>query len=202
MAGENFSLRESQLFPIALISDPNGLLGGGGGGVRTDQVSSTYFRALFSGVGYSLGDILQKFVQFDAVTLTPTGNEQWFNVNRNAFIAAPADANISSVDNFRLLLSSEVVTISTVASGLTTIPATCNYAEIQVHDASIVFTYDGVTVPTASPDIGVTQHLGDFIVLQSRDEVLNFNAIRQASTDVRLYVQYLKVFHMNNRVSG
>ena len=194
----NFQIREGQLTPVAIMCDPNGLLpGGGGAGVRTDQVGSTYFRAINSGVGYSLGDILQKFVQFDSVALTPTANIEWFNVNTNTFIGTPLNADIFPVDKYRLLLTSETITVSNVAVGLTTIPATANYAEIQAHDANLVFTYDGTTIPSTGPDIGVVQTMGSFITLQSRDEIVNFNAIRQNATDARIYVQYLTAFNAN-----
>lgn len=194
MAGENFSLKESQLYPIALMTDPNGLLAGGGGGLRTDQISNSKHRAIASGIGYTFGDVLQKFVQFDSVTLIPTGNIQWFNVNTNTFISSPISTDITSIDCYREILTSETITVSTVPVGLTTIPATCNYVEMQVQDESIVFTYDGITIPSSGPDIGVTTQSGSIVQLQSRDAILNFNAIRQTGTDARIYVQYLQVY--------
>lgn len=181
---------------MAIVCDPYNLLsgGGGGGGVATDQLSDVLYRAITTGVGYTDGDILQRITQFDATTMVPTGTVQWLNVNTGAFIAAPLIADIVPHSEYRLLLTSETITISSVAVGLTTIPANANYAEIQVHDANIVFTYDGATAPSASPDIGVVQQVGALIRLQSRAEVVNFNAIRQDATDARIYVQYLQVY--------
>lgn len=180
---------------MAIVCDPYNLLsGGGGGGVATDQINDVLYRVITTGVGYTDGDILQRVTQFDAITMVPTGTVQWLNVSTGAFIAAPLIADIVPNSDYRLLLTSEIITISNVAIGLTTIPANANYAEIQVHDANIVFTYDGVTVPSASPDIGVVQQVGALIRLQSRAEVVNFDAIRQTATDARIYVQYLQVY--------
>jgi len=194
MAGENFSLRESQLVPISLIADPNGLLnGGGGGGGGTEQLVRDYYRAINSGLGYSEGDILTSLMRYTIATTAHLAT-RWFNLTTQLFINTPLTIDIIPLDSFRLPLTSETITVSNVAIGLTTIPALANRAEIQLHDANIVFTYDGVTVPSASPDIGITVQQGNLIILQSRAEVLNFNTIRQTASDARIYVQYLQSY--------
>ena len=60
-------------------------------------------------------------------------------------------------------------------------------AEIYVRTASIVFTRDG-TDPTATQ--GIQADVGDIILLNSREELENFEAIRQGGTSATIDVEY------------
>ena len=72
---------------------------------------------------------------------------------------------------FALSVAATVVTL--------TVPATANCAEIYVRDASITFTRDG-TDPTATQ--GIQANVGDLIMLNSREECEQFEAIRVAAS--------------------
>ena len=76
--------------------------------------------------------------------------------------------------------------ISTSAVSLT-VPVAAMVAEIYVRTASVVFTRDGTT-PTST--LGIQADPGDIILLNSRDELDKFQAIRQASTNAALDVEY------------
>ena len=71
-----------------------------------------------------------------------------------------------------------------------TIPALATSAEIYVRTASIVFLRDG-TDPTATA--GFQADPGDIILLNSRDELEKFKAIRQGGTSATVDVEYAKM---------
>ena len=78
--------------------------------------------------------------------------------------------------------------LSIGASAVTlTVPNTAMVAEIYVRTAAIVFTRDGTT-PTATK--GIQANVGDIILLNSREELENFSAIRQTSTSATVDVEY------------
>lgn len=60
-------------------------------------------------------------------------------------------------------------------------------AQITVDTAAIKFTVDG-TVPTAS--LGHTVSVGDMILLESRNEIRDFKAIRAGGVDGLLQITY------------
>jgi hypothetical protein len=60
-----------------------------------------------------------------------------------------------------------------------TVPAGANVAEITVLTASITFTRDG-TIPTATN--GPTAYPSDIIMLNSRDEIVQFRGIAVSAT--------------------
>lgn len=80
---------------------------------------------------------------------------------------------------FGLSVAATVVTL--------TVPAVAMVAEIYVRTAPIVFTRDG-TDPTATK--GFQANVQDIIVLNSRDELDKFKAIRQGSTSATVDVEY------------
>ena len=86
---------------------------------------------------------------------------------------------------FGLSVSTTVVTL--------TVPRTAMCAEIYVRTASVVFTRDG-TDPTATQ--GIQANSGDIIMLNSREELENFEVIRQGGTNASLDVEYF------NELSG
>ena len=68
-----------------------------------------------------------------------------------------------------------------------TVPAAAMCAEIFVRTASIVFARTGVD-PTATQ--GFQADPGDIIMLNSRDELTRFEAIRQGATSATVDVEY------------
>ena len=80
------------------------------------------------------------------------------------------------------------LSIDNTAAGIAlTVPRTAMCAEIYVRTAAIVFTRDG-TAPTAT--LGIQANAGDIIMLNSREELENFRAIRQGGTNATLDVEY------------
>ncbi len=79
---------------------------------------------------------------------------------------------------YGLAVSSTVVTL--------TRPAAANCAEVYVRGNSVVFTRDG-TDPTATK--GIQANVDDIIVLNSTDEIIKFEVIRQ-SANATLDVEY------------
>ena len=195
---ERMIKQDNGFTPVALMCDPYGLLNGGGGGVATDQVGTSNYRAIATGTGYSPGDLIQRFTQLDATTLVPTGNVIWFNVDTQLVIAAPLSVDIVSERAIRIPEQAVSITVDNTAGGVSIfgfMTGLTNYVEIQIHDAPIIFTYDaGHTPPTVSPPVGVLQETGALIKLQSRLEALNFRAIRATGVDATLHVQYLQVY--------
>ena len=80
---------------------------------------------------------------------------------------------------FALSIATTVVTL--------TVPNAAMCAEIYVRTASIVFTRDG-TDPTATQ--GIQADVGDIILLNSREELDNFEAIRQGGQSATIDVEY------------
>lgn len=80
---------------------------------------------------------------------------------------------------FGLSIAATVVTL--------TIPAAAMVAEILVRTAAIVYTRDG-TNPTATQ--GTPAEPGDIILLNSRDELDGFRAIRRNATSATVDVEY------------
>ena len=78
------------------------------------------------------------------------------------------------------------LSISTSTVSLT-IPRTAMAAEIYVRTASIVFKKDSGT-PTATE--GFQANADDIILLNSRDELDGFRAVRQGGTDATVDVMY------------
>lgn len=76
--------------------------------------------------------------------------------------------------------------ISTTAVSLT-VPTSAMVGEIYVRTASIVFKRDTGT-PTATE--GFQANVADIIVLNSRDELDGFRAVRQGGTDATLDVEF------------
>jgi len=75
---------------------------------------------------------------------------------------------------FGLSIAGSVVTLTPPAIG-----TGANVAEIYVRTAAIVFTRDG-TDPTSTK--GIQAEIGDIILLNSRDEVDKFKAIRVSAS--------------------
>jgi len=82
---------------------------------------------------------------------------------------------------FGLSIAGSVVSLTPPARG-----TGANVAEIYVRTAPIVFTRDG-TDPTATK--GIQAEIGDIILLNSRDEVDKFKAIR-VSASATLDIDY------------
>ena len=80
---------------------------------------------------------------------------------------------------FGLAIADTVVTL--------TVPGAAMVAEIYVRTAPIVFTRDG-TDPTATA--GFQANVDDIILLNSRDELDRFEAIRQGATSATIDVEY------------
>jgi hypothetical protein len=101
---------------------------------------------------------------------------------------------IPTENGFRQLIGSEVLTVSSVATGLATIPPGANLAEIHVLDNPVVSRLDG-TPPTgngATP-VGRRAEDGAYFELEERDEINNFSVVRlngNPGSDARLYVEY------------
>ena len=68
-----------------------------------------------------------------------------------------------------------------------TVPADAMVAEIYVRTAPIVFTRDGTT-PTAT--LGMQANVDDIILLNSRDELDRFQAIRQSGVSATIDAEY------------
>ena len=79
------------------------------------------------------------------------------------------------------------LSIATLVVPLTSPPDSAGAAEIYVRTASIVFTRTG-TPPTATR--GFQADPADIILLNSRDEVLGFRAIRQGGTSATVDAEY------------
>ena len=77
-------------------------------------------------------------------------------------------------------LYTQSVTGTAGAIGSTNIPSGASYAEGYVRTASVVFTTDGTTDPTATK--GTQADNGDTILLRSAQEIADFKAIRQTGT--------------------
>ena len=87
----------------------------------------------------------------------------------------------------------EVVTVGAAAVGLTAgtytdVDEVARGALLRVEDADIWFTLDGATTPAT--DAGVLLKDGETLTLDSPSDIKNFSAIRTASTDAKLSVQY------------
>lgn len=78
-------------------------------------------------------------------------------------------------------------TISTAVLGLGAIRGSFNRAFITVETNAVRFTVDG-TLPTAS--VGHLLSPGDTLDLESKDEVNEFQVIRQGAADATLFVTF------------
>jgi hypothetical protein len=79
---------------------------------------------------------------------------------------------------YGLAVSTSVVTL--------TVPASAEAGEVYVRTAAVVFTRDG-TDPTSTK--GIQANVGDIILLNSRDELEDFEVIRKSS-NATLDVEY------------
>jgi hypothetical protein len=81
----------------------------------------------------------------------------------------------------------ELLTVADSAVGFATIPLNANKAVIVVEDATIRWRIDG-TNPDANT--GTKSFVNSTIILDSRDQIDNFKAIRQGTTSAKLSVNY------------
>lgn len=163
--------------------------------------ATEFYRVLTAGVGYAEGDILRRKAQINESTGVVTGIENWYNVDQDAVIAAPTGTDIEALDGYREKLASETLVVDATVGGVTlaSIPANANHAEFHILDADIVFTIDGATVPVGLPTpLGIRQADRQNVELEGRDELVNFTAIRLDATDARIYVEYSRVFSVEN----
>ena len=91
-------------------------------------------------------------------------------------------------------LARESITVSTTAIGFTTtnIPPTsdkCQYARVQVTAAQIRVRLDG-TDPVAATSPGELWNIGDIKEVWGGNDMREFKAIREGSTDAVLNVSY------------
>ena len=159
---------------------------------------TTFYQALINGTGFSQGDIIRRQEQINKATGAATGSENWFNVDTNAALAAApvVGTDVSAMDSKRKKLTAEQLTVGAAAATLAAIPADANMAEIHVWDADVSITLDGATAPTAT--VGIRQGNGQTFTLEGRDELTKFKAIRLATTNARLYIEYSRAFDYEN----
>jgi len=81
----------------------------------------------------------------------------------------------------------EQKTVSSSAVGFASIPPDANKAIVVVEDANIRWREDG-TNPTSS--VGTKSFVGTTIILEGRDRISAFRAIRLSSTDAKLSANY------------
>lgn len=156
------------------------------------------YRALVDVPGsYAAGDIIVRTEQINEATGLATGVETWRNDTQGiALGAAPTvGAQVEALDGLRLKLASETLTVSSTAVALAAIPAEANHAEVHVWDADVSLRLDG-SAPTST--VGIRQANGQTFELEGRQELINFQAIRLAATDARLYVEYSRVYGSND----
>lgn len=67
-------------------------------------------------------------------------------------------------------------------------PAGAKYANLRLETAQIRFTLDGSTAPTTS--VGRIMEVGEIVVLESKEEIANFAAIRTGATSGVLDIEY------------
>lgn len=97
--------------------------------------------------------------------------------------------NVAATAGIPLASSAEAITIDDTSGGVgLTPPAAARAAVISVVTAPLRFWTDG-SAPTAAQ--GLQANPGDLIVLQTRDEVTGWKAIRESSTtSAVINVQY------------
>ena len=96
-------------------------------------------------------------------------------------------AQFTSLEYVRWI-AEEHATIAASVINLPTIPAAANYAYVQVKLAPIYWTFLNQVTPSSSA--GQEVALGGYIYLRTREEIVNFRAVRQASVSATLKVLY------------
>ena len=81
----------------------------------------------------------------------------------------------------------EHLAVSSTAVGLASVPTNANKAIIVVEDATIRWRTDSVD-PDSS--VGTKSYVNTTIVLDGRESVTNFKAIKQGTSDAKLSVNY------------
>jgi len=89
-----------------------------------------------------------------------------------------------------IALGFEQLAVSNTAIGLASIPEKANKAVMTVEDGTLRYRDDG-TAPTAT--VGLKVFVGGTIILNGRDSIQKFLAIRQGTTDSELNVSYYEV---------
>ena len=84
----------------------------------------------------------------------------------------------------------EQLAVSNTAIGLASIPILANKAVITVEDKTLRYRDDG-TDPTAT--VGLRVFSGNTIILNSRNSLLKFRAIRAGTADSEINVSYYEV---------
>lgn len=79
-------------------------------------------------------------------------------------------------------------TAQTLAVAGVTVPAGARYAEGFVRTASVVMVHGGATVPTAT--LGHQADPSDYVILRSRQEIIDSSFIRQAGTNAVIDWQF------------
>lgn len=153
------------------------------------EYSDKYFIATDNGTDYQVEDIIRERQKVNIAT-DEIISTAYFNVSTGTELTVvPNIATLDPFDGTRKVLTSESLTVTDVAAGFATIPQNATHAELQVYDADIVFTVDGATAPT-STGLGIRVAEAQALELESRDEILNFSAIRAGNQDAKIYVQY------------
>lgn len=165
----------------------------------TYRYTYDYYRALTTTTGFTEGDILKRSQIINEQTNTVTETE-WENLDTAVIlITAPTiGTDVEALDGSRVSKGSESLPVGSSSTTLAAIPDGANLAEIHVLDADVVFTLDGSTTPVGSPvALGFRAGDGQNFELESRDEIVNFEVVRLATTDARLYVEYYREFDRN-----
>lgn len=83
----------------------------------------------------------------------------------------------------------ERLTVDNTVGGVSlTKPTAAFFANMRLETAQIRFTLDGSTAPTTT--VGRLLEVGEVLVLESKEEIANFAAIRTGSTSGVLDVEY------------
>lgn len=166
-----------------------------------NQFDTCLYRAIEDGGekgGYSKGDKIKKRDALDQ-----NGNvvsTTWFNEDTQTPIAAaPPATAIIGWDEERKVLGGETVKVGSEDLATLTAPAGANLAEIQIKEEDTNFSIDGTTTPTPGEwGDGYNYCAGDYIELESTDEIANFKAIAAAKGGTAvLHVTYFCEFFDN-----
>lgn len=145
---------------------------------------------------FSQGDTILGFQPINLAT-SALGTVSYFNQSTNTALALTTPTvgtQIRAVQQDELIaLADEALTIDANAGGvaLAAKPADANYAVVQVDPSggAVRLTVSG-DAPTAGVGGGVLQQAGVSFTLESEDELTNFLAIRETTTDGALFIQY------------
>lgn len=156
------------------------------------EINSDRYTAIINGTGFNRCDVIIAKEVID-MTTTPVTIVETSVTNMTQGTVLPALPTLGTeivpyATDDRIVLGSEILTVSTTAVPLAAIPAGATVAEIEVWDGDIVLNVDG-TAPTTTGD-GYRQTNTDKFELESGQEIANFQAIRSGVVDANLKVTY------------